>query len=72
MTAELESSERARAELAAELTAKAAAVTKLESETAVVKSQAEMHKAELATKKGACHLRHCFLAAWRVIPATAI
>lgn len=47
--AELESSERARQELGAEATAKAAALTKLENEVAL---QAAKHKGELAAAKG--------------------
>ena len=50
--AELTSSEGARADLATELKARAAALAKLEAEASVLRTEAEVHKVELAASKG--------------------
>ena len=50
--AELKSSEGARADLTTELKARAAALAKLEAEASVLRTDAELHKVELAASKG--------------------
>ena len=56
LKAELQASEHTRESLAADLTAKAAALTKLESEAAVLQGQAEAARAEAAASKGGCRV----------------
>ncbi len=50
--AELQLSEKTRQDQAGELTVKTAALTKLETNIAVLQGQVNMHKAELAASKG--------------------